>query len=231
MNTHIKNSLFFYLLLLSAVSSYSQDFRLAADEARKAYGTLDRLHVIMKINVYDSKGAGKPSISQTADIKKDGYNYRYHVGSNDMLMNEKYLVLVNGDVKDISVSKRNLKAEKEFDDPVKMNFDSLVKHYDKVNYLGRKNDVDQYELIRTKGDLVSTGFFFDIKTKLLRKIEYHYKEGQLVVIEFRVFDQQPVFTKDTFSETDYLIASGGKWTPAERFVGFNISDLTGTNKK
>lgn len=211
------------LLLVSSVV-VGQDFREAVLEVRKVYGQVERLHAVIDIKVYVGASSLKPYYAEVADIRRDKQNCRYHYGTNDMLMNEKYLVLVDRSAKEMSVSKRNLKGEAALrSDPVQVNLDSLLKHYDQAIYAGREGNADHYKLVRHKGEPARTDIFIDVQTKLVRRIEYHYREGQRVFIDFKVFDLHPQFEPDTFQEKHFFSVTKGKIVAADQFKGYTIS--------
>ena len=214
------------LFVLACWHLPAQDFRHAVDEARKAYGQADHLHAVMLIKVFESASSGKPYYSETADIKRHKNNYLYRYGVTEMLMNERYLVLVDKSSKEISFSRRDLKSEDAaFKDPMTMSLDSLLKKYKQTTYIGRKDNMDRYQLTQATESISRTDLFFDIRTKLIRRIEYHYPEGQHVSIEFQVFNQAPSFKADTFYESNYIVIGKDKIIPSAQYQGYNVSSV------
>lgn len=203
-----------------------QDFQQALQDARQAYGNLERMHAVMQVTVYRDTVRANVVFSEVADIKKDRDYYRYHFGDFDMLMNAKYRILVNRAVREISISTRDVAAEKQFNDPMMTNLDTLQRLYDEVRYTGQKEGLQGYQLRSGKSHLYRTDLFFAADQKWLKKIVYYYRGGQLVSIVFNTFDQDPVFAPQTFSEQHYVSARQGSFKPVEAWAGYHVEDLT-----
>lgn len=199
-----------------------QDFSKVLEEMRKNYSTINRLHCVMYVKVYDHVTSSRPVYAETADIKRDNDHYLYRYGSSDMFMNDRYIIMVDRASREIFVNPRNLKGEKALNDPVQLNLDSLSKYYEQVKFVGRTGNFDQYTLTQKSGMLSKTNLFIDVQTKLIGRIEYHYTEGQFVLIEFKIFNPDPHFSADTFSDRNFVLASGKKMVPSDQFKGFRV---------
>src|SRR5688572_25548178 len=82
----------------------AQDFRQLITAMREDYEQANTLQVVMEVSVYDSGQLEKPYYRQLVDIKREGSNYWYKVDNNEMLMNDKYLIVVDTEARQISYS-------------------------------------------------------------------------------------------------------------------------------
>jgi hypothetical protein len=222
----MKKQICFTLLILAFwVAASAQDFKKAVAEARAEYEKLDRLHAVVRVQAYEDESAKTSYYYQEGDIKRDHLNYCYSFGMNDMLMNDNFLIVVDKDAKEISLGKVDQKkANQLMQDPIKSSFDSLSKYYEKPLYKGRIQNTDQYSIAPKKGYLTRLDISFNVETKLIQKILYHYEEGQLVAVEFLKMDTQPVFDKTIFNESRYVVF-GKNGTPQAvgQFKGYHVS--------
>ncbi len=212
------------IMLLIAPALYAQDFKQALLNMQKEYGAVGRMHIVMSIKAFEKKSSTVPFYSQKAEIKKDDQKYFYQLGVNDMLLNEKYLLMINHSAKQIICNKNNLKSMSGFKDPFKMNVDSLLTAYGESSYVGRTNEKDHYKIIHAKGAIKQTDMYFSGQTNLLTKIEYGYENDQLVVIDFEVFDKQPTFDASQFDESRYMIVMNGTRKPSQAYQQYKIID-------
>ncbi len=212
------------IMLFIAPAICAQDFKQALLNMQKEYGAEGRMHIVMSIKAFEKKSAKAPFYSQKAEIKKDDQNYFYQLGVNDMLLNEKYLLMIDHSTKQIICNKNNLKSMSGFKDPFKMNVDSLLTAYGESSFAGRANEIDHYKIIHAKGAIKQTDMFFSVKTNLLHKIEYSYENDQLVVIDFEVFDKEPTFEANQFDEGKYMIVMNGTRKPAQAYQQYKIID-------
>jgi len=216
---------FTLLIVVFWISTSAQDFKKAVAEARTEYEKLDRLHAVVQVQAYEDESAKTSYYYQQGDIKRDHLNYCYTFGVNDMLMNDKYLIVVDKDAREISLSKVDQEKTKQLiQDPIKSSFDSLSKYYEKPVYKGRFQNTDQYSIAPKQGYLTKLDIFFNVGTKLIQKILYHYQEGQLVAVEFLKMDTQPVFDQTIFNENRYVVfGKNGVPQTAGQFKGYHVS--------
>ena len=72
----------------------AQDFKQALKDMQEEYATTDQLHIVMDVQVFEKETASRPFFQETVDIRKDGINFLYKFGANEMLMNAHYLIRV-----------------------------------------------------------------------------------------------------------------------------------------
>lgn len=215
------------LFTFAAMSVHAQDFKKALEALRDGYEHAERLHIVMKIQVFADSAATTPFYNETSDIKKEGKNYRYHFGSNEMLMNENYTVVVDHNEKEIVCSKRDVKGETKFfgKDPLKMNMDSLMNLYGKPQFIEKVNAIEHYRVFQKVGDVRQMDIKINVVENTFSSIAYHYKEGYRVKIDFEVFNKQPEFKPSTFNESVYMVFVNGKLKPGVAFQYYDIVEV------
>lgn len=210
------------LVCAGTLSISAQDFRQDITALQKEFENMTSIHVVMDIKAFGTVNDARPYFQTHVDIRKQDNRYCYLYGELEMLMNDNYLIVVNKSERQISMTKRDVKSEAAIAKSMHFNLDSMITTIGTVQYKGEVNGVRQYSVPATKR-LPETDLFIEVQTKSLRKIEYHYPDGQFVIIEFKIFDKQPVFTDNTFSETNYVILTKGKAAPAAGFKNFTIA--------
>ena len=234
----MRKELYFLLMLLAAVrilhaqspqsdsSEALQNLKRAVVKMQEEYKTLDKLHLIMSVQVFESDSASKPYFSEIAIIRRDKNNYLYRFGTQEMLMNEKYLLMIDRSSKEIFCNTRSLKSEvNTFKDAFQMNIDSLLQFYGKTIFMGEEDRIEHFRLFQDKGDVSQVDLFIDTSSGLIKRFDYSYRDKQYVKIDFRVFDRAPIFEKNIFSETNYVIVQEEKLVASEKFKGYNVSDV------
>ncbi len=205
-----------------STSTEAQELKTLLAEMRKNFEKSNTLEVQMRIRVYDD-GNTNPSMDQRAYVKRDDFNYAYTFGANEMLMNEKYIIMVDNSQRQIIYTPRDVKdEEKMFDVPYKIDIDSILSFYGKPEQLEKQNDIVHYRVEQKKGAVRQVDLFIDLLKGHLSKMSYTYKEGQIVNIDFEIFDINPKFQKDVFSESRYFYFIKGKVEGATAFSSYKI---------
>ena len=205
----------------------AQDFKEAIGKMRQDYAKLEKLHVVMTIKAFEDSLSTQPFYSERADVKKDGKNYAYHFGNIQMLMNMKYLIVVDQNAHEIVVSRRDVKSEENFlgKDPLKMNMDSLFNLNSEPHYLGKINAVQRYKITQKKGPIKQVDMQIRTSDNVLHSIAYLYKDGQYVKITFEVFEKQPEFKANTFDESVYITRAKGKLSASQNYIRYNVLEV------
>jgi hypothetical protein len=218
----VKGILCLCLALLLTITVSGQDFQAVMKEVHARYRDAQKVHVVMNIKVFESQDATTPFFSDQAIVKRDGENYFYHLTSNEFLMNERYLIMVDNASRTISCDSRANNNKADWKDPMKMNLDSMLSAIGKPRYMGRTADGDHYKLAQ-KGSMVEeVNLYLHPEQQYMKKIEYRYREGQKVVIDVSLFDTNPTFNNETFSESMYVVADKKANRPSQAFAGYRI---------
>jgi outer membrane lipoprotein-sorting protein len=213
----------FFAALLVPGTLQAQDFKQLVKEMRQTYAESKSLQIVMDIAVYDSAQSVEPYFKHTIDIKREGTNYWYQFGENEMLMNDNYLIMLDRQSRQISCSKRSLEAEKEMQKAFKFDLDSILTLYDDPQYLGKVGNTEHYLVFEKQGPIEKIHFFVDKANYDLKRIEYKYREGQYVTINFLVFNRDPDFEDGTFSESQYILVTTDKIVPSHFYKLFHVS--------
>jgi len=176
----------------------------------------------MKVDAYNGKSSQNPFYSQRADIKRFGTNYCYRFDKTEMLMNDKYLILVDYENKEIVCSKRNVKGETEFFTPMNFDLDSMLSVYGHPKLVGTNGSVVNYQF-NQHSEIHTIDLFIDSVKVELNKIVYHYEDGQVVIIRFEKFDTNPQIDEGDFKEDRYVVKVEGALRPSTAFLNFSIS--------
>jgi hypothetical protein len=215
---------FITLVIFSLCSiAQAQDFKQVIRELRRDYAQSKALEIVMEVTVYDSTQSPAPFYQQRVEIRRSGDNYWYQVENNEMLLNEKCLVVVDKEARQISYSKRSLQAEAELQKNLKFDLDSILGLYDSPRYLGKADGADHYLVHEKGGPIKDIHFYIAPGSRTLKQIAYKYSEGQYASIRFVVFNRQAVFKADTFSEQRYVTAVNDRIVPSRFFKDYNLN--------
>jgi len=208
--------------LAGATQAQTLKERIAA--MQNEYVTLRDVHIRMTVQVFESDDSKTPFYQNKGEIKRRDLYYEYQLGNMSMLMNHDYLIVVNGDSREIVCSRRSLDEEsKMYADPFKANMDSILNLYTTPVLVDKQGAVEHYRLDQKIGPVNRIELFIDDQKNVLRKMIYNYRTGQHAVIEFSVFDKAPQFDADTFREGKYIQWTNGKVIPAEAYKAFHVA--------
>jgi hypothetical protein len=218
--------------MFSALSmARAQDFKQALFGMREKYKGLEKVRIVMHVRVAE-EGSASAFYDEMVEIIKDRHHYLYRFGGQDMLMNEHYMVMVDRSSREIVCSQRDLKSEALFlpKDPFQANLDSLFSFYGQPQYMGRKEQTDHYRLPLKSGEVTGIDLFIDTGSNLFRKVQYQYRDGQVAVIDFNVFDVNPVFEAGLFDERQYVTVSGTDVKPSKNFQNYHVVNVETENE-
>jgi hypothetical protein len=191
---------------------------------RQTYSAMENAHIKMSIRIFEDDKSNTPYFNETADIKRQNKNYYYQFGSINMLMNAKYILMVDRSSQEIVCTRRSLKEEEQMaQDPFKPNLDSILSFYGAPDDLGKAADGRHYRLLKKMGTIRQFDFFIDEDRKILNRIEYHYEDKHYVVIRFILFEMHPAFSIDVFDERKFVLEEKGKLTPASSYKGYHVA--------
>lgn len=199
----------------------SADYKDVIAGIQKRYGSIENVHIVMNIGVFQNAASTKPVYQQSVEIWRNGQNYLCRMNEQDMLMNEKYSVLVDKMGKEIICSSRNV-GEEVFKDPLRANLDSLFSYFGRPAFIGRKDNIDHFRLTFTKGDIRELNLFVSNDSKLLTRVDYVYKDKQYARIDFPVFDTQPIIAAGIFDEAQYISITKNGVQPSKKMSYYRV---------
>jgi hypothetical protein len=183
------------------------------------------MHVVMDVLVYDS-AATTPFYEQQVDIKRQDDNYWYKFEQNEMLMTEKYLIMLDRNARQITCSKRSLETESQLANHFRFDIDSILSLYPSPEYLGIEGNAEHFRFRQQDGPISEVHFYIIPDKQQLKKMEYSYRTGQLARIQFHVFRNDVAFEPETFAESNYVTIEKKSIRPSRYFQHFQMVDLT-----
>jgi outer membrane lipoprotein-sorting protein len=210
------------LLTLGCAFAQAQDFKTTLAKMKEVYEGSRQFHIRMSIRAYDRQGAKAPFYQQVAEVFRDGENFYYQMTDQEMLMNQTHFLMVNKARKEMVFQPRSQKEASGALAKPWMNLDSLLSTYDTPTYSAEANGVQQYHFKEKKGPLESIDLFFSAESSLIKKIAYHYRNGQYATVAFTRFDLTPVFAAGTFDEKRFIGLSKGKYQGVGTFAGYQV---------
>jgi len=216
------------VLLLNAYV-VGQDFRVVADKIRAVYESADKLHVVMKVEAYDGDDE-KPFYQDRVEVKRDRSNYAYRFNAMEMLMNDRFIIVVDEQQKEIVCTSRDMSAEQALaKDPVAVSMDSVLKLFDKPVFIASDGGVHHYRITPLQGELEQVDLFVDAEHALLRKIAYQYTHDQRASVVFETLTTSPVFSADEFNERSYVEVVGKDIRPSKALMGYHVVNVESEN--
>lgn len=215
------------MLVMGMQAAYAQqDFAQVLLGMKERYQQMESVHIVMQVQVFEDAGASVPFYNEKVEIRKDAQRYRYRYADQDMLMNERYLIMVDRTAREIMCSKRNPKAENlDNFEPPGFNMDSLFSFYGKPRYMGKKDQAHHYQVALKDAIVNEVNLFIDAEANVFRKIDYKYRDGQHAVIAFQVFDVHPQFEPGTFDEQLYVTVSKTDIKPSKNFLNYQVVNI------
>lgn len=209
-----------------ATADAKHSFKEVVLKMREEYKNLEKLHVVMSIQAFENSSAKTPYFSEIADMKRDKHNYLYKFAGHEMLLNDKFMLMVDHSSREIFCNTRDVKAELAgFKNGVQFDLDSLLQFYGDVEYVGRYDRIDKYRIAQKVGQLEIIELFIDSSKSLLKRLDYTYRDKQYVRIEFNVFNQTPSFDTGLFSEMNYITKNNKGIVSSGKFKGFTVSKI------
>jgi len=212
------------VLLLNVVvtCAYAQSFRSIIEKLRKDYENVTTLHMVIDMKVFEDSASSMPFYSDKIELRRDGDNFRSMMGSQELLLNSRYMVIVNKASREITYTARDIKSESKVRGQLPISLDSLFSVLGEPEFKGKDRDVSHYTLRNKAGEISMVDFYIDENKGHMKKMVYRYAAGHIVTISFDVFDLQPKFDEQTFSEGRYLTFNNGVATASASFGKFVI---------
>lgn len=218
------------LLIIVIIPGYlaAQNFKADIKVMKEAFAKIDRLHAEVEVKVFENTFSAQVIQTKKSTIRKDGNNYHYDLDNLSLLMNEKCMLLVHHDEKQIVYSKRDVNNEKQFGiGTLTPEVDTILRQYDSVIYKGISNKLKRYIIYSSKSKTIKrTEVFLDTKTAMIRKLIYYYNTelfpvGSKVIVDYKVFNTSPTFSSTEFSEKKY-IEHGRELKPSKAFSAYSV---------
>ncbi|MEJ0034186.1 MAG: hypothetical protein WDO15_29355 [Bacteroidota bacterium] len=200
----------------------AQDFKQTMEKLRDKYQSAENLRIKMSVEVFETQGKQRSFYHEKITITKHGTSYHHHVAGTDMVMNDKYLVLVDRPTKKIIVNKRDVKAEAKFYKKAPFNMDSILQAYDGGKFDGAMKGMNKFSATQKIGPIAKIELFMDQVSGDLKQVNYSYRAGQWATIIFEELDLSPTFDVNEFNEQQFIHKSGKTWQPSTAFAGYEV---------
>lgn len=231
MTAIFKYIILFAVLLGSYNLAITQTFEEDIKGVYESYRKTDQFQTNIIITVYNFK---EQPVIQKAQIKKSGNNFHYFIDTRKVLMNNKYMITVNSDQKEIVVadalSKDVLNATAFGEDQMK----EMLKKVDTIIDNGVTKGIHNYTIISKNSMIEKMELSINQKFKMLSKVIYHYNSeaglnSTKVIIEYKGITSNPSFTTTEFNEKQYILKNKGELIPSLAYKGYEIIEITSSD--
>ncbi|UII21529.1 hypothetical protein [Fulvivirga ligni] len=226
MKNYIKIIVLSIIGLIPLTKLNAQDLKNSLNEMREAYEQMTDLHIKMDVKAYASKELKEEMYSLDVDIKKKGDNYLYNYGGNAMLMNDRYLIMVDGSAKEMVCSKRANTDENMMASAFQFNLDSILSFYEEPVFLRSEGAIEQFKVNQKEGPVSELYLSINSNTKMLTQIAYLYRQGAYVRIDFKLFDGHAKLSDQMFNETNFIRLDDGKLSASAAYKGYHFVETT-----
>ena len=219
------------LFLTMWMGAAAQDFRSDYAKMQERYATMAKFSCEVQVSMYENEKDAKPEQVLLSAVKKMDGNYWYMFGKTKMIVNEKCILYLDEESKEMTYTIRDKKNEAV---PPVQNaaamIDTLLKKNDSVVFAGIEGMLKHYIVYSSKGLILKTDLFLNKETYTLTKLIYHYDKkkyaSEKVEINYLKIDLAPVFAPDEFSEKKYAVYSNGRLKPQGIYAAYqtNIID-------
>lgn len=211
--------------ILTVSTMFAQDFAKDMAKVSKFYNTSATFQTDISIKSFQSYKDETPKDQQTARIQRSGNNYYYKFQNVEMLVNEKYSIIVDNDQKMMVCKPLEKVKRKKVTELATPDFDLLTKSYKKVEFKGKKNGVKHY-VVYPKRIYKQADIYINEKG-LITKLVYLYNSysnqpSAKVIVNFKNSTTSPTFSKSHFSETKYFKVIKKKYVPIGKYESYNL---------
>lgn len=226
----MKLSFLTIVLTTAVLSAQAQDLKTVLSDMHQRLKQATKMHIVMDVSVFAKGERVTPVYHDKTDIAKNGNGYLYHFGNSIFFMGPRFIIMVDQDEKEITCGVRDASSESDFAKSVAINIDSIFQLYRNPQHVATENGIDHFLLFQDNSPISQVDFFVDLSSGKIKQLRYLYRNGQLVSIDFDVFDLEPVFAEGLFNEANYVVVKQNKLYTADRFRNFRINSVHRTNQ-
>lgn len=190
---------------------FAQDAKKAFTKVNETFSKYDKISYNITYNYYQFTKDKKPYESLTGVFKKDGNRSYSKVGSSELLVNDKYRVIVDNESKHLVIENRPIVVSQQ---QLVVDLDSVLKECKSIT-VKKVGSEEIYSLTFDTGffDYSKLDITVDASKNFITKIVFHLVEtadGDLITNQPRLeiiisgYNTSPVFSKGFFSETNYV---------------------------
>lgn len=196
------------ILLWSALVSplYGQSFEQDMATMKTAYSDVASLYVEMENSVWQDQKMGR---QQKARISKKGELYLYEMDEATMLINKKYILMINHTTKTIICNPWTKEKAKQLAQQHIPTAKDLKAQYPSITYLGQQDQYKKYQLENKDLQMSKIEVSFEPNTGYIRKMRYYYnpllvEKSTYTEMHLKVIQTNPSFDATTFSEHRFV---------------------------
>ncbi len=210
-------SVFIYLMILLVNPIQGQNLEKDFQAIHETYLTHPFLSFKPTYTFYDDTLANAVVVDKLqGEVKRRGYCLYTNLAGIETIQNEQFTLVVNHEVRDITLSARTKKAF-EWEDH--FYFDQLKSFLDMSSgYAYRTNGIfSRYDLFIKEGKYAKIAVHFDSRTHFIHKLVFYYRYPQMIAVtphvsksalKMEVFysdiNVYPIYAVSEFSEQKYL---------------------------
>jgi len=192
------------------------------------YEGKENLYVEMQNSVFEN---GTQKHNAKTKIYKKGGSFHYKMGDQSMLINDKYLVVVDHKRKNMSYDIWSAHQAKQLANMSVPLTDAILAKYPVIEYKGEKNGLRHYSLQNEKLQMSHVDVFFNTKTGFMDKMIQRYNpklvKGDIYMeMVFKKVSTNPSFDANAFSEKQYLTIDGKTATAASAYKKYALRAST-----
>ena len=188
------------------------------------YTGVDDLYLEMENSIWQEQVMTK---EQKAIIRKKGALYLYEIDDAIMLINTKYILMIDHQNKTIIYDDWTAEeAAKIAQQHIPVVADILEK-YPSVRYKGATNGYKNYVLENENIQMSKVEIAFESKTGFMRTIRYYYNPKLLekevyTELNMKVINTKPSFKSTTFSEKQFISSTGNQFKGVGKYSNYAV---------
>ena len=218
----IKTIILAVLVIISMSVNGQDDFPATLAALQEKYSSADNMRIRMRIEAYPWRGSDQSFYKEDVLIEKSGTAYRYQLKETEMLMNDRFTLVVDHTTRRITMRARDVKGEINFQRQVSFHMDSILRIFPEGTYDGLHGINHQYVVHFKEGEISKMDLFISKESQTLTAIHYSYRTGQWVKIEFDEFELSPFFERNEFDESIFVNKTESIWAPSSTLSGYSI---------
>lgn len=185
---------------------YGQSFEQDMAAMKAAYNDVASLYVEMENSVWQNQKMGR---QQKARISKKGELYLYEMEEATMLINKKYILMINHSTKTIVCNPWTKEKAKQLAKQHIPTATDLKAKYPSITYLGEQEQYKKYQLDNKDLQMSRIEVSFEPSTGYIRKMRYYYnpllvEQSTYMEMHLKVIQTNPSFDTNTFSERRFV---------------------------
>src|SRR5687767_9831198 len=106
--------IFTMTLLACTTIVEGQSYKTRLEKMKQRYEHVDAAHIRISVQVYTSEDSKLSVFAENAEIQKKSTDYRYQFGSVDLMMNDRYIVMVDKNENAVMYATRSVESQERF---------------------------------------------------------------------------------------------------------------------